>query len=207
MTQRGSGLLIMAALAGAAPLLSQSPRSSPTGREPRLAWTAARQAAWDRMRAENHPLFRAARDHCTEASRGRPRYGDRGLWCTWYYQVTGNPSVGRTAWLQARHSITSPPSSANDVRENFIENAIILDWVWPVLSPAERDSGVAGLNVWAEFALGINTKRYQGGFSYADSDALVGYYLGLAATDVVARGSPGTAIGSRPAPPTGPASL
>ncbi len=103
----------------------------------------------------------------------------------------GIRASGRAAWRQARRGLVNGPASANDVRENFLENVIIFDWLRPILSQAERDSVVAGLNRWAEYALGINTKRYQGGFSYADSDALVGYYFGVAATDLATRGLPG----------------
>lgn len=164
---------------------------SPTGRAPRLVWTPERQQVWHRMRATGQPLYRLAGQNCAQAMRGSPRYADRGLWCAWIYQVDGDPRAGRMAWRQIRGGMLNGPANANDVRENMIETAILFDWLVPVLSAAERDSAVAGLNRWAEYALGINTKKYQGGLLLSDSDALVGYFFGLAAIDIATRGLPG----------------
>ena len=190
-----TALAMVAALATGLP--AQQPASpaegamSPTGRSPRLAWNAARQRTWEQMRSTRHPLYLLAEQNCNQAARGDPRYGDGGLWCAWIYQLTGNPRVGQVAWQQARGGILHGPANANDVRENLIEKAILFDWLLPLLPPAERDAAVSGLNRWAEFALAINTKQYEGGLQLSNSDALVGYYFGLAAVDVATRGMPG----------------
>ena len=103
------------------------PSASPTGRQPRLIWTPARQQTWNQMVVENHQRFQHIRSNCDRARAGSPRYGDRGLWCALVYQMTGDVGAARTAWSIAGPLITSAPTNANDVRENFIENAIGFD--------------------------------------------------------------------------------
>ncbi|MGH7593276.1 MAG: hypothetical protein ACRELE_05430, partial [Gemmatimonadales bacterium] len=170
-----------------APLLP-SDTVSPTGRKPRLIWTPARQATWARMQREGHPLFRLLTNNCLAAVGGSPRYGDRGLWCAILYQITGNLTYAREAWNQFRPLVTAPPTSGNDVREELIENAVLFDWLYPALSPTERESAVAGLNGWANYAMGIGTPQYVGGIRLGDGDANVGYYFGLAAIDLATAG-------------------
>ena len=160
-----------------------TPRRCRDGRIPRLVWTPQRQAMWAQMRREGHPLYHVLENNCNLAVAGSPRYGDRGLWCTIMYQVTGNLAYARTAWALAQQYIEGPPASPNDVRENFIENAIMFDWLYPALSADEREAAVQGLNRWGDYALGINTPAYVGGVRLGDSDANTGYYFGLAATD------------------------
>lgn len=134
---------------------------------------------------------RAIAQNCNLARSGRPRYGDRGLWCTLWYQMSGDQAAARTAWRQAAPSLTAPPASANQVREELIENAILFDWLYPALSDAERQQAVDGLNAWSRFALAIGTPQYRGGLRPADSDALVGYYFGLVLADLASCGMPG----------------
>lgn len=165
--------------------------ASPTGREPRLIWTAARQATWNRMVQEQHPRFQHVRAECDRARAGTPVYGDRGLWCAIYFQMTGDVGAARTAWALAAPLITAPPPSANDVRENFIENAILFDWLYPALNATERAQAITGLNGWANYALAIGTPQYVGGMRTSDSDAMVGYYFGLAATALATQGMAG----------------
>ena len=122
------------------------------------------------------------------AASGAPRYGDRGLWCTLLYQITGNATYARVAWNQFQPLVTAPPPSANDVREELIENAVLFDWLYPALTPAERDYAVVGLNGWASYAMAIGTPTYVGGIRIGDGDANVGYYFGLAAIDLATAG-------------------
>lgn len=161
---------------------------SPTGRSPRLIWTPQRQAMWIRMQREGHPLFQLLQNNCLAAVSGSPRYGDRGLWCALLYQITGNVTYARTAWNLVLPALMGPPSSGNDAREETIENAVLYDWLYPALSPAERDVAVAGLNSWAGWALAIGTPAYVGGIRIGDGDANVGYYFGLAAIDLATVG-------------------
>ncbi len=165
--------------------------ASPTGRDPRLAWTPERQAVWGRMVTENHPGWQHIVSKCNRARTGSPAYGDRGLWCALVFQMSGDVSAARVAWQVAAPLITVPPTNANDVRENFLEDAILFDWLYPALTDTERNSAIAGLNTWANYALAIGTPQYVGGMRTSDSDALVGYYFGLAATDLATRGMPG----------------
>lgn len=161
---------------------------SPTGRDPRLVWTGAQQLVWNRMRAENDPLYRLMQTNCDDARMGHPRYGDRGLWCTLMYQITGDTAYAHAAWKLAEKSIEQPPPNGNDVREDFIENAILFDWLLPSLTPDQREAAVAGLNNWAAFALDASTTVSGGGVRLGDSDANIGYYFGLAATDLATAG-------------------
>lgn len=164
---------------------------SPTGREPRLIWTAARQGTWSRMVQDNHPRYQHIKSKCDRARAGTPAYGDRGLWCALVYQMTGDVTAARTAWGLAAPLITGAPTSANDVRENYLENAILFDWLYPALTPSEVAAAIAGLNTWGNFALAIGTPQYVGGIRTGDSDATVGYYFGLALTDLATRGMQG----------------
>ena len=165
--------------------------ASPTGREPRLIWTAARQATWNRMVQEQHPRFQRIKWHCDRTKNGNPVYGDRGLWCAIYYQMTGDVAAARAAWGQAAPSLINAPPSENTVREDFIENAILFDWLYPALTAAERSQAITGLNAWANYALAIGTPQYTGGIRTGDSDRVVGFYFGLAATDLATAGMVG----------------
>jgi hypothetical protein len=161
---------------------------SPTGRAPRLVWTPQQQAVWERMRQENDPLYQVLAQNCNAAVAGSPRYGDRGLWCTIMYQITGNLTYARAAWKLAEPLVEGPPIDGNDVREYFTENAILFDWLYPALSADEREQAITGLNHWAQYALGINTPEYVGAIRIGDSDANIGSYFGLAATDLATAG-------------------
>jgi hypothetical protein len=168
-----------------------TPSASPTGREPRLIWTSVRQATWNRMVQEQHPRLLHIQSKCDRAKAGNPAYGDRGLWCALYYQMTGDVAAAQAAWGLAGPLILAPPTSANDIRENFIENAVLFDWLYPALNPTERAQAITGLNGWGSYALAIGTPQYVGGIRTADSDATVGYYFGLAATSLATQGMPG----------------
>lgn len=165
--------------------------ASPTGREPRLIWTAARQQTWNRMVAENHLHYQHIRSKCNQTRSGTTPYGDRGIWCTIEYQMTGDVTAARAAWGVASQYITAPPRDANDERESFIENAITFDWLYPALTEAERAAAIAGLNAWGRYALAQGTPANVGGMHTNDSDAMVGYYFGLAAADLATQGMPG----------------
>lgn len=157
---------------------------SPTGRAPRLIWTPQRQGVWNRMRNERHPLFVLLEDNCRVSKQGSPRYGDDGQWCTLHYQMTGDVSSARNAWSRFANLTASVPGP-NEVREFFVEAVIMYDWLYPALTPTERLQAVTNLERWAQFTLGIGTAQYVGGTRTSDSDALVGYYFGLIALDLV----------------------
>ena len=68
------------------------------------------------------------------------------------YQVTGNLAYARTAWALAQQYIEEASTSPNDVRENFIENAIMFDWLYPALSADEREAAVQTAGVTMRWA-------------------------------------------------------
>lgn len=152
---------------------------SPTGHTPRLLWSREQQAVWDRMRAESHPWM----TWLLERSRAAKNYPDNGAYQVLGFQITGDRELGRRAWEKIRPVITVQPTSANAIRETFIEYVLWRDWLTPVLTEDERATYDAGLNGWALYALGIGTPKYVGGFGVADSDQTVGQYLGLRMLD------------------------
>lgn len=172
----------------AAPPAGSLDSLSPTGRAPRLVWTPQQQAVWARMRQDNDPLYQVLLKNCNAAMAGSPRYGDRGLWCTIMYQITGDLTYAHAAWTLAGPNIENPAPNSNDVRENFTENAILFDWLYPALTPAQREQAVTGLNGWAHVALDVNSASAGGGVRIGDSDANIGFYFGLAATDLATAG-------------------
>jgi len=91
----------------------------------------------------------------------------------------------------ASQYITAPPRDANDERESFIENALTFDWLYPALTEPERTAAIAGLNAWGNYAIARGTPANVGGMHTNDSDAMVGYYFGLAAADLATQGMPG----------------
>ena len=81
-------------------------QSSPTGRNPKLLWTAERQAVWQRMKtdAETPSLastpgaqwYRIVKNNAECAC----RYGDNGIYATLMYQFTGDRRYAQIAWTR-----------------------------------------------------------------------------------------------------------
>ena len=157
---------------------------SPTGRNPKVVWTKKRQFTWNKMRAENHPWWKLMLSNADKTGTAAERYADDGEWATLVYQVTGNPAYGRKAWAKIRTDVLPRPLSGNGVRGLFVNLVLMYDWLYPILSPAERDQIIDKLNSLGDYALALNTTGYEGGSSTTDSDATVGYYFGLALLDV-----------------------
>src|SRR5688572_24836849 len=67
---------------------------SPTGRSPKLLWTAERQGVWARMKAdfESNPGSMAAQWYgiLKRNAECACKYGDNGMWATVMYQITGD---------------------------------------------------------------------------------------------------------------------
>ena len=156
---------------------------SPTGRKPRLAWSAEQQAVWNRMRREGHPLWKALK---SAADANPPKYGARGPWATLVYQITGDESYARKAWEQIDASLEPawrPPDGRNYTRQDLITLAWMYDWLYPALSRGQRDRLVAKLNQLSDLTL----NRVAGspwGTRLVDSDETVGHYFGLALVDL-----------------------
>jgi hypothetical protein len=107
------------------------------------------------------------------------------------YQVTGDPAFSAKAWslwyeLTSVGDFATFAGNENQLREQFIERVMVYDWLYPSLTPTQRQEGVAALTRWAEAALAIGTPAYTGGFRLADSDQTVGSYFGLALLDQLA---------------------
>ena len=144
---------------------------SPTGSTPKLFWTPERQALWNRMRAENHPLWV---DIESRVSSSATRAAIA-------YQVTGDPAYADIAWLRLESRLlgrTPPDSSRNFTRERFAEYVWMYDWLKPALSQAQRDQFLNSLNYWADLVLGRGGVKW--GTRMGDSDETVGHYFGLA---------------------------
>lgn len=162
--------------------------NSPTGRNPKLVWTPERQAVWNRMRRENHPLWGLVKSAADRTGTGRDVYGDYGQWATLAYQVTGDRDYAARAWRKVEPLVTRDPKSGNDIREYFEQYVLLYDWLYPALTASQRATYQNGIERWARAALGVSKTTRIGGFRIApiaDYDATVGAYFGLAFTDIV----------------------
>src|SRR2546426_257082 len=102
----------------AAPVFAQANTQalSPTGRNPQFLWTPARQAIWDRMRADylDNPIS-------PDTSGGRwfkyikttadcaCAYSDFGNWPTLMYQMTGDKRYVELAWNRLQTTFFAKP--------------------------------------------------------------------------------------------------
>ena len=154
---------------------------SPTGRRPRLIWTAERQFVWNRMRADNLPWYRLLKDNADRTGTGAERYGDDGAWAATMFQVTGEATYARKALGKVRQTLATT-FSANFIRDLFAESVWIYDWIYPALTPAERDELIAGFNRMATYAVGDDPTHR--GMRTEDSDETTGYYFGLVFVDL-----------------------
>lgn len=112
-------------------------------------------------------------------------YGQTAIWPTLMYQWTGDPAWATIAWNRVATEFlpltalsTTPNLRGNFGREYAIEHVILLDWLWPALTPAQRtqymdqignmlDANLTG-NVWVP-----------DGYIPSDSDQTVGVYFGV----------------------------
>jgi hypothetical protein len=162
---------------------------SPTGREPRLIWTAERQGVWSQMRADYdaNPLapptlggqyYKLIKTN----AECKCRYADTGLWATLMFQMTGDRKYVELAWAEVESSflkLTEKQLSDNYTREYAMENVLLYDWLYPALSSEQRASFLAKLNEM--FTVVLNNPANQNApVRTADSDQTVGTYFGLA---------------------------
>lgn len=152
---------------------------SPTGRNPKLLWTPARQAVWNKMRVMGHPWWRLVQDTADKTGTKAERYGDVGLPAALLYQVTGDPRYAAKAYARVERN---EARSRNYTRETFAEHVVLYDWLYPALTPAQRAAFYGKLNDWADLCLGAGPKPW--GTRTPDSDELVGHYFGLALLDL-----------------------
>ena len=165
---------------------------SPTGREPRLLWTPERQAVWNRMRADYErdrtspdtlggQWYKLVKDNAECGC----RYADNGLWATFMYQWTGDRKYVDLAWTRLSGFIKMPVSqtSGNFVREYGIEYVVLLDWLWPGLTPERRTELSDAVGAMLDNAL--NGNRSIDGYRLNDSDQVVGTYFGVALFNLI----------------------
>jgi hypothetical protein len=173
------------ALASAAPVYMHlaSADASPTGRQPKLLWTAERQAVWNRMRTDHERGARTlgaqwyglVKDNAECAC----RYGDTGLWAAFMFQWTGERRYAQLAWAKVKQFIDMPVErTAGDyVREYGIEHVVLLDWLWPGLTRAQRTEYTDAIAAMLDNAL--NGNRWVDGYRLGDSDQVVGTYFAV----------------------------
>ena len=163
--------------------------SSPTGRTPKIFWTSARQAVWNRMRTENHPWWKQIKANADLSGTSTARYADLGQWATMAYQVTGDPVYAQKAWQEAKGNLkgtTIPDSSRNFTREHFIEFAWMYDWLYPALTSAQRQQWIDSLNYWSDLCLSQTSVSW--GTRLGDSDETTGHYFGMVLWDLASAG-------------------
>ena len=165
-------------------------QTSPTGRNPKLLWTAERQAVWQRMKtdAETPSLastpgaqwYRILKNNAECAC----RYGDNGIYGTLMYQFTGDRRYAQIAWTRiANGFLKRSPSTlvGNYAREYSAEMVVFYDWLTPALSAEQRQQFLAKLNEM--FTALVTGNRYTNPampIRTADTDQAVGSYFGLA---------------------------
>lgn len=135
------------------------------------------------MRRDNHPLWRALKEN---ADMERPRYGSRGPWAVLVYQMTGDKAYARKAWSQIEPFLAPgwrPSDGRNYTRQDLTTLAWMYDWLYPALTPSQRQQFIDKLNQWGDLVL----NRVPGtpwGTRLRDSDETVGHYFGLALIDL-----------------------
>jgi hypothetical protein len=165
-----------------------SAAQSPTGRSPRLMWTPARQDVWNRMRTDylanpgsprtlGGTWFKVVKDNAECSC----RYADHGLWATLMYQWTGDTRYVELAWTAISRYMAWPLTQrvGNAAREYSIEQVILLDWLWPGLTPQRQSQFSASiLEVLNQHLNGYPSVP---GYGMNDSDAVIGIYFAVAA--------------------------
>jgi hypothetical protein len=142
---------------------------SPTGREPRVLWSGAWQARWEKALADKHPWTEwliYAVGHPTEA------YYDKELLPCLLFQITGDVTFARQAWVKmAEKADPGRVPSSDGLRENFLAWIICYEWAYPALTAEERAAFEAHLDRCCQQASDV---------ALGDSDRVVAYYMGVA---------------------------
>ena len=155
---------------------------SPTGRNPKLIWTCAQQATYDRMVATNDPWWQYIKAGADLEGSGSPRYFDYGQNGAIAYQMTGNTAYAREAWAMIQTQMNNPVvPKADTVRATFTMYGWMYDWLYPALNPTERTQYYTGLNRWADWSIGLNNGK---GMRLADYDQFMDEYFGLLFVDL-----------------------
>lgn len=134
--------------------------ASPTGREPMLAWTPARQGVWEQMKAD----YDANPSGTTLAIRLYARLAQlasyigtpdqlsagNGPIAALMYQITGD-----TAWADKGITVLVGNASAlepwsDQSRENLIELVLLFDWLYPAMSEPDKATVMARFHILAQ---------------------------------------------------------
>lgn len=173
--------------------------TTPTGREPKLLWTPARQLTINRMKADyeantSSPATlggRLYKQYKAIADAGTS-YFEYGAYATFMFQATGDTAYADKAWTALNRtgnvlSQTSPGGDksmfvrtgsglgSNFGREFSISLVMIYDWLYPGLSPANRATFLAQLNTIFTYQ---STEAVS--LDRQDSDQTTGTFLGVA---------------------------
>ena len=108
------------------------------------------------------------------------RYNDTGLWATLMYQWTGERRYVDLAWAKLSSGFLKMPpanTTGNYIRENGIEFVVLLDWLWPGLTPQQREQLATGIGKMLDTELTGN--RFVNGYRFGDSDQVVGTYFAV----------------------------
>lgn len=165
-------------------------QGSPTGRQPKLLWTQERQVVWNRMKSdyERNPTnpttlggqwYKVVKLNAENVVYGP--WNQTAIWPTLMFQWTGDRRWAKIAWERVSDHFL--PMGAAEMRGNFgreyaIEHVILLDWLWPALSPSEREQYMNQIGAMLDASLGADRWNSEG-YSPVDSDQTVGIYFGV----------------------------
>jgi hypothetical protein len=160
---------------------------SPTGRSPKLLWTAERQAVWSRMKMDYESnrnskpgqwyavLKKNAECAC--------KYADNGIWATVMYQITGDAKYVKLAWARLSNGFLKSTGKAligNYAREYSQEMVVMYDWLYPGLTASQRQQFVTKLNEMFTLLAAGNQYTTTMPIRTSDTDQTVGSYFGFA---------------------------
>jgi IPT/TIG domain len=145
---------------------------------PMLCWTYARQAIWDRMKAENHVWYTML---LAQATAGSATYGNLGLWGALAYHMSGDPAYAAMAYTRLQAAFASATATSLDsVREYATERVLVAQWIWDTLTPAEQTTVLGQLDNMFTVELSRPSMPAATPERTNDSDQVVGAYFGLA---------------------------
>jgi hypothetical protein len=160
---------------------------SPTGRSPKLLWSAEQQSVWLRMKAdfESNSQSKAGQWYglLKKNAECACRYADNGIWATVMYQITGDAKYVKLAWARLSKGFLQSSGRAlvgNYAREYSGEMVMLYDWLFPGLSASQRKVFLAKLNeMFLQLAAG---NQHTGAIPIrtSDTDQTVGSYFGFA---------------------------
>jgi hypothetical protein len=160
---------------------------SPTGRSPKLLWTAERQTVWSRMKSDYESNRKSKPGQwyeiLKESAECGCKYSDNGIWATVMYQITGEAKYAKLAWTRLSNGFLKRSGRnllGNYAREYSQEMVVMYDWLYPGLTPAQRQQFLAKLNeMFSALAAG---NKHTGAMPIrtSDTDQTVGSYFGFA---------------------------